>query len=71
MENNVVIVLAMLEQVKVDVGDGRRLTGGREPVKIVSKRKKKSGKKSSEREQKLPLFYLSSSNWGGIITTPK
>jgi hypothetical protein len=28
MENNVVIVLAMLEQVKVDVGDGRRLTGG-------------------------------------------
>jgi hypothetical protein len=28
MENSVVIVLAMLKQVKVDVGDGTRLTDG-------------------------------------------
>jgi hypothetical protein len=47
MENSVVIVLATLEQAKVDVGDGTRLTGGMYPARIVSKRKKKSGNKSN------------------------
>ena len=44
MENSAVIVLATLEQARADVGDGMRITGGMYPVKIVSKRKKKSGK---------------------------
>ena len=47
MENSAVIVLATLEQARVDVGDGMRITGGMYPVKIVSKRKKKSGNKSN------------------------
>ena len=47
MENSAVIVLALCKQVKVDAGDGMRLIGGMYPVKIVSKRKKKSGSKSN------------------------
>jgi hypothetical protein len=44
---DVAIVLVLLTQAKVDVGDGMRITGGMYPVKIVSKRKKKSGNKSN------------------------
>ena len=58
MENSAVIVLALCKQVKVDAGDGMRLIGGMYPVRIVSKRKKKSGKISDSQGAKSSLFSL-------------